>query len=349
MNRKKLKPKVRLFIIIGSLILAIAATVGIMTLVTEYNYRFEGVVLKDGNFKAYPGTTLDEAADMLQKEGLIAKADQMVKYANRYELNEIKVGNYDLTQGMSYRTLLSALSYGRQTPIKLTFNNFRTVDRLVGAVARKTLHDSSAMMKIMNSDSLITARGFSKETLISMFIPNTYEVYWTITPEQFFDKMWDEYDDFWGFSRSAKAEKLGFTRAEIATIASIVASETNKEDEMGDVAGVYINRLHKKMPLQADPTVKFALQDFGLKRILNKHLKVDSPYNTYKYPGLPPGPICMPSIAAIDATLNYDGHDYLYFCARADFSGYHSFARNMTEHSRNARAYHNELNRRKIK
>lgn len=349
MARKKLKPKVKLIIIISSVVVAILGTIGLTTLITEYNYRFKEAVMKDGNLKIYPNTTFSEVAQQLEQEGIIKSAESMIRYAIRHGRDTVQVGNYDLSKGSSYRSLLTTIALGRQTPIRITFNNFRTVNRLIEAVSKRTLTDSDALMKVMNNESLINSKGFKKETLISMFIPNTYEIYWTITPEQFLDRMYEEYGNFWKRSRRSKAEDLGFTQSEIATIASIVMSETNKEDEMTNVAGVYINRLRKKMPLQADPTIKFALQDFEIRRLLYKHLKVDSPYNTYKNAGLPPGPICMPSIAALDATLNYEGHSYLYFCAKADFSGYHSFASNLTEHNRNAKAYHKELNRRKIK
>lgn len=346
MAKKKLTKTVKVSIVV---ILAAVLTVTAFILYQEYDYRFTRAVLKDANLKIYPGMSFWEVVAKLEEQKVIKSAKQMTNYAIQHERDTVMVGNYELKQGESYRTILGDIAFGRQTPIKLTFNNFRTVDRLVGAVAKRTLSDSNDYMKIMRNDSLLKAKGFTKETLISMFIPNTYEVYWTITPKEFFEKMYDEYDNFWGYVRRSKAENLGYTPAQISVIASIVDSETNKKDEMSDVAGVYINRLRKGMPLQADPTVKFALGNFGLRRILFKHLRVDSPYNTYKYAGLPPGPICMSSIAAIDATLDYDGHDYLYFCARADFSGYHAFAKNMSEHSKNAREYQRELNKRNIK
>lgn len=334
---------------IAILVTVAMIAIGVTVLLHQWEYRYAEAVVKNGNFKIYPGSTLSEVVDSLSRQGFVKDASKLLKYAHAQERDSLQRGNYQLEKGSSYRSLLNKLAFGRQTPIKLTFNNFRTVERLIGAVARKTLADSASLIKVMHNDSLLASKKMSRQTLISMFIPNTYEVYWTITPEQFFDKMYAEYEEFWSSSRSSQAQELGYSRAEIATIASIVDAETNKKDEMTNVAGVYINRLRKRIPLQADPTVKFALQDFGLKRILNKHLKIDSPYNTYKYAGLPPGPICMASIAAVDATLSYTGHNYLYFCAKADFSGYHSFASTLTEHNRNARAYQAELNRRKIR
>lgn len=341
--------KKRLTVLFATLIALSAVAIGAMVLIPEYQYRFSSAVLKDGNLKIYPGETLSDIAQKLRDDGIIEKSEMMVKFAHQHSRDSLMVGNYKIDKGSSYRSLLNRLALGRQTPIRLTFNSFRTVDRLIGAVARRTLVDSASFMKVMNNQQLLDTNGFTRQNLISMFIPNTYEVYWTITPLEFFNKMKSEYTDFWNSYRTQKAINLGFSRAEIATIASIVDAETNKQDEMTNIAGTYINRLRKGIPLQADPTVKFALQNFGIKRILHRHLKIDSPYNTYKNSGLPPGPIGMPSIAAIDATLTYTKHNYLYFCAKADFSGYHAFASNLSDHNRNARAYQKELNRRKIK
>lgn len=348
-NRKQLKPRVKLVLVLVAVVAVVVVTLCVVIGISEYDYRFVQAVNQDGAFKVYPSTSLATAAEQLQEKGYIASADQMLKFARRHDKDTALVGNYDLTEGMSYRTLLTRLNAGQQSPVRMTFHNIRTTERLAAVASRYTLTDSSAFMRYFSNDSVLNAEGFDSENFIGMFIPNTYEVYWTITPEEFVAKMREEYDDFWGSSRRGKAEDLGFTPQEITVIASIVTQETNAVAEMSDVAGVYINRLRKGIPLQADPTIKFAMRNFGLRRILNKHLTTDSPYNTYKYKGLPPGPICMPTIAALDAVLDYQGHDYYYFCANADFSGTHAFARNLAEHNRNAKAYQRELNRRKIK
>ena len=182
-----------------------------------------------------------------------------------------------------------------------------------------------------------------------MFIPDTYEFYWTVSPQDFVHRMKREYDRFWTPERDARRQRSGLSRLEVMTLASIVYEETRKTDEMPRIAGVYINRLRRGIPLQADPTVKYAMQDFALRRILYKHLKYPSPYNTYVNKGLPPSPICMPGKNAIEAVLDFEKHDYIFFCARPTFDGYHNFARTLSEHNRNARAYSAELNRRKIK
>ena len=181
-----------------------------------------------------------------------------------------------------------------------------------------------------------------------MFIPNTYEFFWTTDPEQFTDRMKKEYEDFWSGERDRKAKRMEMSRSEVVTLASIVDEETMYNDENERVAGVYVNRLEQGIPLQADPTLKFAMGDFTVKRILNEDKKIESPYNTYKFKGLPPGPISIPSVSAIDGVLNYENHNYIFFCAKADFSGNHAFARSISEHNRNAREYQKALNKRRI-
>ena len=248
-------------------------------------------------------------------------------YARRINLAEtFKPGHYLLERGMS------VIRVAR-------------MQKLAGQIDA----DSAAIMRALTSDEVARKAGFNSLTLFSMFIPNTYEFYWTVTPEEFVERMKREYDRFWTPERDALRKRSGLSRFEVMTLASIVYEETRKTDEMPRVAGVYVNRLKKGMPLQADPTIKYAMQDFGLRRILYKHLKYESPYNTYLNKGLPPSPICMPGINAIDAVLNYEKHDYIFFCARETFDGYHNFAKTLREHNANAQAYSRELNRRKIK
>ena len=220
---------------------------------------------------------------------------------------------------------------------------------LTTRLARQLDADSAELMRALTDPQLAREVGTDSLQLFSIFIPNTYEFYWTVSPEDFVRRMRKEYDRFWTPERDAARRRSGLSRDEVMTLASIVTEETNKADEMPRVAGVYINRLRKGMPLQADPTVKYALQDFSLRRILHKHLRTPSPYNTYLNKGLPPSSIAMPSVAAIDGVLNFENHDYLFFCARPTFDGYHSFARTYGEHLANARAYSAELNRRNIK
>lgn len=271
-------------------------------------------------------------------------------YARRIDLERtFKPGHYVLKPGMSVIEVARMLKLGMQTPVRVTINNVRIPAQLAQKLARQIDADSAAIMRALASKELAAEVGFDTLTLFSMFIPDTYEVWWTVSPEEFVRRMKREYDRFWTPERDALRARSGLSRLEVMTLASIVYEETRKTDEMPRIAGVYINRLRRGIPLQADPTVKYAMRDFGLRRILYRHLKYPSPYNTYVNKGLPPSPICMPGKNAIDAVLNFEEHDYLFFCARPAFDGYHNFARTLREHNANARAYSAELNRRKIR
>ena len=295
------------------------------------------------------GSDFRALVDSLESTAVLHNPKRFEKWAHSRDLDlSVHPGRYRLDAGMSYSSLINMLKSGRQTPVRVTFNNLRTPARLAGVLARKLEPDSLTWVHTLMSDSLAKQYGLSAQTLFTLFIPNTYEFYWNTTPDAFLQRMKKETDRFWS-SREAKLARCGLSREEVYTLASIVYEETKRTAEMPRVAGVYINRLRRGMPLQADPTVKYAVGDFSLRRVLHRHLEVDSPYNTYKYPGLPPGPICMPSIDAIDAVLNYEDHDYLYFCAKADLSGEHVFAHTLNEHNRNAQAYARALNRRGIR
>lgn len=254
--------------------------------------------------------------------------------ARRHGLDTaLKAGRYELKEGMSYVRTVRMLRLGWQVPVRVTFNNIRTPDRLAGILARKLEPDSAAWLAALTSDSLARVYGLTPQTILTLCIPNTYEFFWNTSPDTFLQRMRQESDKFWT-SRDAKLSRSGLTRQQAYILASIVYEETKRKNEMPRVAGVYVNRLKRGMPLQADPTVKYAVGDFALRRVLNRHLEVDSPYNTYKYPGLPPGPICMPSIDALDGVVDFENHDYLYFCAKDDLSGAHAFARTLAEHNR---------------
>lgn len=271
-------------------------------------------------------------------------------YAKHLNLEAtFKPGHYCFAPKMSVIRVVRMLKLGEQTPVRVTINNARTYAFLAGKLAGQIDADSVEIYRVLTDPATAKRVGFTPRTLFAMFLPDTYECYWTTTPDEWVDRMKREYDRFWTAERDARRKRSGLSRLEVMTLASIVYEETRQVDEMPRVAGVYINRLKKGMKLQADPTVKYAMQDFGLRRILHKHLKYDSPYNTYVYKGLPPSPIAMPSKQAIEAVLNYEQHNYLFFCARPTFDGYHNFARTYAEHKRNARAYSAELNRRKIK
>lgn len=270
-----------------------------------------------------------------------------VSKALKYQ-ESVKSGLYTIPPKTNNLDLVRLLRSGNQTPVRITFNNVRTKEDLAEKITRN-LEISPALFLDLLTDSVnIRKFGFEEETIMAMFIPNTYEVWWNISPENLFDRMYKEYGNFWTEARKEKARLIGLSPHEVSTLASIVQAETVKADEQPKVAGVYMNRLRIKMPLQADPTLVFAAGDFNIKRVLNIHKEIDSPYNTYKNAGLPPGPINLPEISALEAVLNFEDHRYLYFCAKDDFSGYHAFATNLNQHMINARKYQAALNKAKI-
>jgi conserved hypothetical protein, YceG family len=260
----------------------------------------------------------------------------------------VKPGLYSIKPRMTNLQLVRLLRSGDQTPIRITFNNIRTKEDLAEKITSNLEIESDQFLSLLQDSVYIRKFDFDEETIMSMFIPNTYEVWWNTSAEALFDRMYREYENFWTESRKEKAKALGLSQKEVSTLASIVQAESQKNDERDRIAGVYLNRLRLGMPLQADPTLVFALGDFSIKRVLNVHKETDSPYNTYKYAGLPPGPINLPDISALDAVLNAEDHNYLYFCAKEDFSGYHVFATNLSQHNANARRYQAALNRAKI-
>ncbi len=261
----------------------------------------------------------------------------------------VHTGAYSIFPEETTLQLFRKLNYGHQIPVKLVVPATRTVGQMVCAVSRQIMVDSIRLASLLDDSIYCASLGFNKETLPALFLPNTYEVYWNMSVEEFVRRMKKEYDRFWNGQRRDKAKAVGLTPLEVSTLASIVEGETSNTGEMPVVAGLYLNRLRIGMPLQADPTVKFALKDFGLKRILFKHLETDSPYNTYKNTGLPPGPISIPSLAAIESVLNPSHHDYLYMCAKEDLSGTHNFARTLSQHQVNARRYQQALNQMRIR
>lgn len=261
----------------------------------------------------------------------------------------IRTGKYAIKPGDNMRYLYRRLSMGYQTPINLTVGSVRTLDRIARNTGRQLMIDSIEVARLLTDTTYIRSIGYTKETLPALFIPNTYEVYWDMSAEDFMQRMVKENKAFWNEKRMKQAEAIGLTPIEVSTLASIVEEETANAAEKPMVAGLYINRLKRGMLLQADPTVKYSMQDFALKRILYKHLEVDSPYNTYKYAGLPPGPIRVPSFQGLESVLNYTKHNYLYMCAKEDFSGTHNFATNSAQHAANARRYQQALNRRGIR
>lgn len=339
--------KISLWIILASIIVAL------FILGRLYKAVFSpAVVIDDENssvFYIYEGNTYDEVVNGLYDQKLISnKANFEWTAKKKNYMKHVKPGRYRILEGMSNNELVNLLRSGKQEAVMLSFNNIRTLDELAEKISL-VLEPGADEFKSFFSDSSTPGKfGFTAESFPAMFIPNTYEFFWNTDPGKFAERMKREYVAFWNHKRSQKAKEIGMSPVEVITLASIVEQESLYDDENRRIAGVFMNRIQKGIPLQSDPTIIFALGDFSISRVLNEDKKVDSPYNTYKYRGIPPGPICIPSIAAIDAVLNYEDHNYLYFCVKPDFSGYHNFARTLSQHNKNARLYQRELNRRKI-
>ena len=312
-------------------------------------YLFTGAPA-EGLIKMPKGSTIESITDSIQSR---IEVNYGKRVKTMLSLMGAKVGNHDrafrITKGMSPFTAARYIKNGAQSGVRFTFNNVRTLEEWTQRWGESFMAGPDAMRKTLTDSTVCAKYGKTPETIVCLLMPDTYEFYWDITPEKMLDRMYEYYNDFWTDKRKSKAEKLGLTPEEVATIASIVEEETSKADERGKVARLYLNRYQQGMRLQADPTVKFAIGDFSIKRITVPMTQVNSPYNTYRVNGLPPGPIRLPEKSTIDAVLDAPQHDYLYMCARADFSGYHDFTRDYNSHLENAHRYQDALNARGIK
>lgn len=296
------------------------------------------------------GTDFEGLIDILEKDDLLLdeKSFRWTAHQMKYD-TKVKPGKYKLLPKMSNKDLITLLRSGKQTPVNVIFNNIRTKDQLAERISEQIEAPGNSVLNLLNDYDYTAKLGFTPDNILSMFIPNTYEFYWNTSADKFIQRMKKEHDKFWTPEKLAKAKKIDFTPVQVSVIASIVQMESNKEDEKSIIAGVYINRYKKDWKLEADPTLVYALGDFTINRVLNVYKEVESPYNTYKYKGLPPGPICLPTINSLNAVLNYTNHTYMYFCAKEDFSGYHSFAATYSKHLENARRFQKALDRRGIR
>ena len=307
--------------------------------------------VSDKYFHIHSADKFDDVVHNLYEKGYILNRESFEFVAEKKAnfKNNIHPGRYLLKDGMSNNDLIDLLRSGETVPVKVTFNNVRTKTDLARKLARNLECDSLEILDLLNNKEFVAKYGFNKITILTLFLPNTYEFNWATTAENAIERMAIEYKKFWTNERKDKANKLGLSQSEITILASIVQAEQSiHSDERPIVAGLYINRLRMDMALQSDPTLIYGLGDFSIRRVLNRHKKVNSPYNTYTHRGLPPGPINLPNIKSLDAVLNYDSHDYIYMCAKEDFSGYHNFAKTYSQHLVYARKYQKELNRRKI-
>ncbi|MFT4666198.1 MAG: UPF0755 protein [Polaribacter sp.] len=291
-------------------------------------------------------SSFDEVVENLQKNKQIIDAVSFREVAGmmNYKRGIMRSGRYKINPSWSNRSLIGHLRAGKQEPVSVVLNHGWILEDVAAKAAQNIEADSANLATLFFNEDYIKEFGYTKETLMSLFIPNTYEFFWDKNEKEFFQRMIKEHERFWkSNNRLAKAEKLGMNPMEVYTLASIVEREISKKEEKKRVAGLYLNRIREGIKLGADPTAKFATRDFKATRILFKHTRYDSPFNTYLYKGLPPGPISMASITSIDAVLDSEDHEYIFMCARPDFSGYHVFSKTLSEHNKNAKKYHRWL------
>lgn len=339
MNSKKL------FLLIIGLLLVLGSVLGI----SLYSKIFKGNTVEDGYLYIPTGSNFDEVENLIRP--FLKREKPFVLVAEKLNYTEaVKPGKYKISTGMSNFELVKMLRSGNQTMVNLSFNNQDTFEKLAGRISQQIEADSISLLKAFNDTVFINKAGFTTATAIGMYIPNSYEFYWNTTAEDFMAKMLNEHNKFWDATRLEKAKKLNLTKNEVITLASIVQKETATVNERPVVAKLYLNRLTSDWPLQADPTIIFALKaklgnDMVIKRVFSKDLQIDSPYNTYKNTGLPPGPISMPDISSIEAVLNPANHDYYYMCASVTTFGTHEFAKTLDQHNKNAAKYQQWLNK----
>ena len=305
------------------------------------------------NFLEIPtGSDYEDIKSLLIRKGMLVDTSGFDWVAEQmsYRKSKMRSGRFEIQPKWSNRALIRHLRGGKQAPVKVILTNERLLEEVAGKVARFIEADSIALITAFNDKQTLKKMGLKRETLMTLFIPNTYEFFWNQNANDFLERMKKEHEKFWSKKdRKAKATKQGLSPAEVYTLASIVERESLQKAERPRIAGAYLNRLERGIKLQADPTVVFATGIFDLRRVLNKHLAFDSPYNTYMYSGLPPGPISMSSISSIDAVLNPESHNYIFFCAKGDGSGTHSFAKTMAGHSQNIVVYKRNLKKRGLR
>ena len=321
--------------------------------IEQYLYGIKTVgIEKQLDFYVATGTTFNQLVDSLSTRKVIPNKENFKKYAEFRNLKDATVepGKYVFKPENTLHELVNFLRKGNgEKEVKITLNNTRTLEDIANKLTENVEVSSFEFLMLLNQKETQNKYGFDSETIRTLFIPNTYNVWWDISKEELLERMAKEYKRFWNADRKSKAKEINLSQSEVSTLASIVYSETKKSDEAPKVAGVYMNRLKRGMLLQADPTLVYALGDFSIKRVLNKHKLIESPYNTYKNTGLPPGPIITPPISYLDAVLNYKRHDYIFFCAKPDYSGYHAFAKTNAQHNVNARKYYAFLNKEGIR
>ena len=340
--------------ILGLIIILSALCAGGWAGYYYHNYYRPNIQTQEKNYALVyipTGGDFSGLLDSLDVHKLLKSRSSFLRAAQKEGLPQrIKSGRYRLEQGLGNKAAVRIFTLGLQSPVQLTISgSIRTRERLAAILSRPIEADSAQCRQVLYDDALLQSLGMDSTSLFAFILPNSYEIYWNTPPQKILERLLSEHQQFWNEERRQAAENTGLSPAEVSTLASIIFEETRYEPEMPTMAGVYLNRLRLKIPLQADPTVKFALRDPFIRRVLYKHLEVDSPYNTYKHTGLPPGPICVPSLAAVEAVLHHQPNNYIFFCASPDFNGSHLFAVSLQDHSRNAKAYQQALNERNIR
>lgn len=317
----------------------------------SYLYLFKSNVpsdLKEEYLKIPTGTSLDNLVNQLVTEEFITDETNFRQWAGWLSYQNVRAGRFKVKAGWSSFDLIRHIQRGENAPVKVVLNNERTPEQVAGKISKILERDSLTFLQTFNDTALLDSIGITRQTLMCLFLPNTYELYWNTEPRKFVERMAKEYKKFWNEERTAKATAQGMTPAQAVTMASIVDGESTRKDEIPKVAGAYINRLKQNIKLQADPTVQFALMEIehtpSFRRLRNSDYLVSHPYNTYVHEGLPPGPICMPSPASIDAVLNPEKHNYIFFVAKPDNSGYHNYAETYEQHLVNVKTYTTWLN-----
>jgi len=340
--------------ILRKFMIALAIVVFILLALTGFNYYLKyfspNVTGKQEYLYIHTGAKFNDVYKTIREEGAVKDSASFLSAAqNMNYVNRVKPGRYRLHEGMTNRRLINMLASGTQEPVTVAFHNLRLKEQFAGFLSKKIESDSTAIIRLLDSASFVEKYGFTTDNVYTMFLPNSYQLYWNTSPEKFFKKMYANYQKFWTPERLQKAAAINLTPIQVSILASIVDAEALHDDEMPTIAGLYLNRLKQGIKLEADPTVIFAKNDFTIKRVLTRYLSYNSPYNTYLHTGLPPGPIMMPSVNAVNDVLDYKKSDYIYMCAKEDFSGYHNFASNVADHLANARRFQQALNERNIK
>ncbi len=350
MAKKKAKSGSTFRKFIAALVVILIIALGLTGLNYYLKYFGPNVTDKQEYLYIHTGEGFNAVFDTIKEKGIVKDSTTFYWAAqNMNYVNRVKPGRYRLHEGMSNRKLINMLLSGAQEPVTVAFHNLRLKEQFVGFISKKIEADSLSIIRLLDSAGYVRQFGFTTDNVYTMFLPNSYQMYWNTSPDKFFRKMYANYEKFWTEDRKQKATAINLTPVEVSILASIVDAEALHDEEMPTIAGLYLNRLKKGMKLEADPTVIFAENDFTIKRVLSRYLSINSPYNTYLHTGLPPGPIMMPSVAAVNDVLNYKPSDYIYMCAKEDFSGNHNFATNMADHLINAHKFQQALNERNIR